>query len=157
MEHAANIQAKNVFLITNDAKDDFIFKVGRDKDNRENKGVHAILREEIVNTANVQNFDVLNTKELILNINNAFDLKIDTGNLNISTGNSHTARDKISSGEYRIILENKIKRTKIELSELSRKLEAATDPEIIARIRLLMKGKLISNKKANALLSSVQE
>lgn len=157
LEYTSEKNAKNVFLITNDAKDDFIFKVGRDKDNKENKGVHAFLREEIVNYGSVKNFDVLNTKELILNINNAFDLKIDTDNLNISTGNGYSLREKVSNSEYRMLLENRIKRTKIELNELSRKLETATDSELIARIRLLMKGKLLSIKKASALLSSVQE
>jgi len=157
LEYSASKNAKNVFLITNDAKDDFIFKVGRDKDNKENKGVHAILREEIINTSNVNSFDVLNTKELILNINNAFNLKIDTDNLNISTGNGYSAREKVSNSEYRTLCENRIKRTKIELSELYRKLEGATEPEIIARIRLLIKGKLISIKKVSAIISSIQE
>jgi len=157
LEYATSSNAKNVFFITNDAKDDFIFKVGREKENKENKGVHAILREEIINTAKVNHFDVLNTKELILNINNAYDLKIDTDNLNISTGNSYSARDKSNNAEYKLLLIRKLNQLKIELAELSKKLSVATDSEQNARIRLLMKGKLISIAKVNKLLSSFKE
>lgn len=157
LEYAGAIGAKNVFLITNDAKDDFIFKVGRDKENRESKGVHAILREEMLNNSNVQFFDVINTKELISNINNAFDLKINTENLNISTGNGYGAGSNTSNSERRALLENRITREKTEIAGLSKKAESATDPEIKAKIRLIIKGKLSSIQKMSTMLSSIQE
>lgn len=157
LEYAVSVGAKTVFLITNDAKDDFIFKVGRDKENKENKGVHAILREEILNNSNVQFFDVINTKELILNINNAFELKLNTDNLNISTGNGYGAGSNTSNSERRSLLEKMMIRERTEITDLSKKLSLATDPEIMAKIRLLMKGKLSSIQKMNAIYLSLKE
>lgn len=147
----------NVFFVTNDAKDDFVFKVGRDKENRENKGVHALLREEIINLSNVTSFDILNTKELISNINQAYNLKIDTENLNISTGNGSAIKNKTNNEAYKALVKNKISNLKIELNELSRQLSLSTDVNTTTRIRLLMKGKLLSISKANNILSSIKE
>ena len=111
----------------------------------------------MLNNSSVQFFDVINTKELILNINNAFDLKINTENLNISTGNGYGAGSNTSNSEHRALLENRIKREKAEIAGLSKKLESATDPEIMAKIRLLMKGKLSSIQKMSSILSSITE
>ncbi|HEJ9542906.1 TPA: DUF4935 domain-containing protein [Proteus mirabilis] len=159
LEHASNENIKNVFLVTNDAKDDFIFKVGRDEKNKENKGVHAILREEILNKSNVESFDILNTKELILNVNQAYSLGLDTENLNISTGNGYVIRNKISSKDYKIYLRSKISRLTAEISKLSRQLSLTKNDDIeeITRIRLLIKGKLLSIAKAKNILTSIPE
>jgi len=62
-----------------------------------------------------------------------------------------------SNSERRSLLEKMMIRERTEITDLSKKLSLATDPEIMAKIRLLMKGKLSSIQKMNAIYLSLKE
>jgi len=151
LDYSKGKKAKNVFFITNDAKDDFIFKVGKDKE-RENKGVHAILREEMINYSGVNNFDVLTTKELIVNIKKSYQLDIDTDNLSISTGDS-----SVKNKNYKKILSSDLDKLNAEVKELANTFNKSDDTILRDKIKNLVNEKLSAINKIKALLSDIKE